>query len=524
MPEKNAANPWLLQTESDGKSFFAIGENITHSNYIDLDPLSHERHKRWLNQLADNGGNFVRLEYGAQNFLIDWLDVNDYSGRLDRAWAMDELVDLCVERGLYFILFNHHVEYELREAHPDWLDRPVQWDKNSFKNIPGINQVRDVFTSEESWKYIKRRFRYLFSRYGWAPQFAIWEFSELENIFGKNKKGKNNYYADKKTRDEFRTFFIRLKNYIQVDLGYSEKMIAVSFANNPKSTGSDNIYTACDLSFVHKYGERKDENFVQRFRMTERMRDDVRKPTLMEEMGPRDANMYCCTKAQFHQDIWATAFMGGFGSGMHWWWDRGIHDLGYHEDYRALSRFFAGEDMSKTRFSPKKMSDREGSGNAARNKRKWECYFLRDFRGDVIYGWVLNSTSFWANEDNKCMAELKEKNYLDKPCKMEDGAQLACAPPCAAYIEYRSNDFKDNYNRVLDLGELTIEISDVRKSGRTGNKESYTVEWWSTSGEGGIVKTEQVESTPSGKLILRVPPLGKTAGINDYAFKIKRKN
>ena len=523
LPEKNAPNPFILTTEADGKGFFAIGENITHSNYIDLDVISHERHKKWLRQLADQGANWVRLEYGAQNFLIDWMDINDYSSRLDRAWAMDELVELCMERNLYFILFNHHVEYDAPEVDPHWKDRPTQWKNNSFCKQLNLKSVTETFSSEDAWKYFKRRFRYMFSRYGYAPQFAVWEFSELDNIFGKDSEGKNVYFNNRSTRDTFRKFFIQLKSYIQNDLGFSDKHIAVSFANNPKTNNNnDHIYSVCDLTFIHKYGERKDENFAMRSRLHEEIRQRFRKPCMMEEMGPRDANIYCCSKAQFHHDIWSNAFMGGFGTGMHWWWDRGIHDLSYYEDYRAMVIFFQEEDLAKKEMLPKKLSDKNGNSASARSKRKWECFYLRDKKGEDVLGWINNATSFWGNENTDCMNELRSKKYLSNPCKMEDGAALACPPPCAAYIDYGGKDFKDSYNEVIDLNDLILEIPDLSPGRFFGNKTNYRVEWWSTDKKGGMLSAEVTSTNATGTLKIKVPAMSKTAKHLDYAFKIKK--
>lgn len=520
LPGKKAANPFVFTTAEDGKGFFAIGENITHSNYIELDPRSHERHKRWLKELADVGGNFVRLEMGAQNFLVDWDDLHDYSSRLPRAAAFDEIVDLCMERGLYFILFNHHVEYEAREEHKNWPDRPVQWDNNPFKKQLGMNNPDEVFSSEKAWHYFKRRYRYLFSRWAYAPQFAIYEFSELDNMFEKLTPGQSKYKTSSTTRALFLNFFLRLKKYIQIELGYNEKMIAVSFASNPDYKILDqHIYTHCDVTFAHKYGERKDENFIHRWSMMEKLRRYFGKPCLMEEMGPADANIYCCSKIQYHNDLWSGAFMGGFGTGLHWWWDRGIHDLSYHKDLIALSRFFEDVDLSDRKYEVRRISDKMSFTLAARRKRTYEVYYLRDEKGDKLYGWVHNATAFWRNETSACIGELIEKKHLSQPCKMEDGAELGCAPPCAAWIDYPGKNYLDDYQKIIELKNLIVEIGGLRMSPVFGKKHQYKIQWYSTEGKGGVFKEELLNSKASGKLRLNVPEMGPGKA-NDHAFKI----
>lgn len=522
LPGKKSPNQRQLICSEDQKSFFAIGENITHSNYIQLDPISHERHKKWIRQMADNGGNFLRMEFGAQNFLIDWLDLEDYSGRMNHAMAFDEIVDLCSERDIYFIMFNHHVEYDAAEVDKGWLDRPVQWKKNPYHTQLGIENSEDVFTSEKAWTYLKRRYRYIFSRWGYSPQFSIYEFSEGDNVFGKNAEGKSKYHNDKSIRKSFNEFITRLKTYIQKDLGYSEKIVGVSFASNPDERAMEqHIYSIADMCFVHKYGEQKDENFIQRWGMMDRLFASFSKPCLMEEMGPNDGNLYCCSKIQYHNDMWSTAFMGGIGCGMHWWWDRGIHDNGYYTDLKALSKFWQNEDLSDREYFPRKTSDKMSFTVSARKKRKIETFYLRDKSGDRIYGWTHNATAFWWNESNACMDELKAKKYLSKPCKMEDGAELGCAPPCAAWIDYGSDRFKDDYGKIIPLEKEIIVIPGLKMSPLFGKHHYYQVQWFYTGGSGGLMQEAVIGTDAGGNLSIRVPKMGPDLPYNDYAFKIR---
>ena len=49
-----------LRYSGSQKTFFAIGENMTWSGG-DFSAKSHENHFKWLGELAENGGNFVRI-------------------------------------------------------------------------------------------------------------------------------------------------------------------------------------------------------------------------------------------------------------------------------------------------------------------------------------------------------------------------------------------------------------------------------------------------------------------------------
>ena len=93
---------------------------------------------------------------------------------------------------------------------------------------------------------------------------------------------------------------------------------------------------------VHLYNTTKNANFVKRSESVDKAWATYKKPVFLEEMGINDNFLLiqCCTGIEFHNGIWASAFMGSFGTGLDWWWDAGIFDFRYHLDFKALHRFF----------------------------------------------------------------------------------------------------------------------------------------------------------------------------------------
>lgn len=515
-------NPYYIRSTADNQVFFAVGENITHSEYVKVNPASHARHKKWLKQLADYGGNFVRLELGAQNFLVDWENIYNYSNRLDEACGMDELVDMCEKRGIYFILFSHHVEFHHSDEDKAWPDRPVQWNNNSYHRQLNLKEPMDFFRSDEVLKHLKRRYRYVLSRWGYSPSFFMYEFSEVDNMLGRDAAFKNIYMNDQQARLDFLAFFLKIKKMINEELGYSNIHVVTSFANSVDfEKGKDHLYNNQAFTFTHKYGEQKDENFEQRYLGLMRLRKTYKMPYMVEEMGPRDGILHCVTPVQFHNDIWATSFMGSFGCGMHWWWDRGIHDNHYYRDFKPLSEYFKSIKLSEYNFEPKTWSDKPKHSNAHVDKRKVEIFYLQDKDGKGVFGWIHNATSFWRNEKDERITQLIEQGYLNQPCVMEDGDKLGCAPPCWHAVDYAHKSFVDKYREIIRVEKMKFQFVGLKKSLGT-KKATYKLTYISTYEAGKILGETEISSSSSGKISVVLPTLGAGgAEPRDYAFKLE---
>ena len=105
--------------------------------------------------------------------------------------------------------------------------------------------------------------------------------------------------------------------------------------------------------------------------------------------------------------IWSTSMMGGAGTGMTWWWDRGIHDFGYYKAYNAMLQFFTNEDMEGAKYKPQKWHN-----TLSLNRAKVENYCLISKNEEKVLGWVHNATHYWRNISSDCIDELKQNSSL----------------------------------------------------------------------------------------------------------------
>lgn len=411
-----------LTYRETGEMFFARGHNIAHPSSGNLSPLLSLRHQGWIKDLAEGGGNFFRLELGGQGPLPDWDQYNNYSTKMDEMCAFDDIIDLADSLNLYFILFRHHVEIWEGES---WQTR--KWDTNPYKLGFELTDRKEYFTNSNVIKWQKNALRYIFSRWGYATSFSIYQYQEVDNWI-KDMRDASEEITNDIALEIFRDWFIDQKDYIRHTLNEKEIMLSCAFAVTPdyeyKHPGTG-ILAQCDIIGVHKYGNDKSINISARYNRAYDFWDNWEKPFMIDEIGLQNNEygellpIYCCTGIDFHNAIWATSMMGGIGTGMHWWWDKGIHDFGYYNEYKLIERFFAGEDLKDMKVSIQRWKDA-----VLWNYALIENVAMVNEEKTRALGWVHNATFFWRNlySSNDGIKELVDNGFLDPPCVLENNS------------------------------------------------------------------------------------------------------
>ena len=488
---------YLHLSESD-QPFFSVGHNIGHSAYYKLTPKKAEQHKVWLTELAESGGNFFRLELGAQNGLPDWNDCKNYNSKMPEMMEFDDLIAHSENLGLYFILFRHHTEVCDGES---W--DLSKWGKNPYKLAFDLKNRTEYYTNEDVAKWQKNSLRYIFSRWGYSPSFAFYEYQELD-AWVKSLERETGYNT-KKAIELFTEWYKGQKKYIQEELSYNKLFINTyastpDFEYNPKSNG---MFSQSDVIGFHKYGQGKEINYKDKYDKAEALWKNWNKPFLVEEMGV-DAYgnsdflpLYKCSNTPFHNSIWSTAFMGGFGTGLIWWWDRGIHDLEYYKEYKVLSEFFKEEALNKEKFEPQKWHSKTSIKRAT-----IENYALKNEEQTRVIGWVHNATHYWRNIKSPCMEELLETGQFKKPFKLKDGYKIG------GQKEVKT-DFKRYADAYSNKGVQVVvnqgfDIKALKPSSVFGKSNWYEVKYYSTY-TNKEVSRQVVKTNVGGKLKLKYP-------------------
>ena len=148
----------------DGELYFPIGLNMAWSRDNVLSD-----YQRWMDLLAENGGNTIRVWMASWSFGIEWNDtgLGDYTNRLRQAWLLDQVFDMARERGIYIMLtlINHGAFSTQTDS---------EWQHNPYNtNLSGPCQNPQDFASDPFYANFsndRQRLLHHRSRFFKAPQ------------------------------------------------------------------------------------------------------------------------------------------------------------------------------------------------------------------------------------------------------------------------------------------------------------------------------------------------------------------
>lgn len=527
-----------LRYAKNKESFFAIGHNICHAGYDTIFPVEAAQHQQWITELGMNGGNFTRLELGGNNYLPEWQNAYRYDQQLPELWELDHTFSLMEQLDIYTIVFRHHTE--MRRKHPHWND--VNWYHNPYRVALDLDtsDYASFFTDPTSIQLQKNALRYFFARYGYSPSLTGYSYSEVEYwlqgvILSNNIDPNTAYYG-------FGDWFGNLKDYVQQDLGYYRTLWTATFSaipnDNSLEVGVNNILSECDLLGFHKYSNTRNDFWNYFYPEHKELYTEFSKPTFAEECGyEKILSQYCCTDVDFHKTIWATALMGGMGTGMHWWWDRGIHHGQMYEHYNNIEQFVSGVNFIAEDFKPSRWRNIPGS-----NTMTIETYQLRSEDKEFGMGWVNNATVYWRNieSSNPCIAELIQNDSLSSPCVMYDGDLLGGPLDDEDSGYFAKDEFEDTYTptvqafpvgppsnfKILDLKINPVQLTSIPDF--LIPKHWYRVTMYNTWDPGLPIIGEFVEHTtfnvlalpPRSELVVPLPIL-LSVDRPDIAYKVE---
>jgi len=506
--DKDKRYLYLSETK---EPFFTIGHNIAQSAYYKLSPKKAQQHKDWLTELAKNGGNFFRLEMGPQNGLPDWDNYKNYTTKMPQLWEFDQLMEHAKELDLYFILFRHHTEITNGES---W--DVSGWDKNPYRLGLNLEKREEYFTNQEALKFQKNTLRYIFSRWGYNTSFAFFEYQEVDNWL--KDLIKETDYSEKKAITLFKDWYLTQKEYIKTDLGYENKLFINTYAVTPNleyNASSNAMFANSDAIGFHKYGQSKSINYIDKYDKAVKLWNAWKKPLLVEEMGVNASSgsnylpLYKCDKSEFHNGIWSTSFMGTTGTGMVWWWDRGVHDFDHYKGYQALANFFEKEQLNMKNYIPQKWHSKLSVKRAL-----IENYALKTEDRTKAIGWVHNATNYWRNISSPCLEDLLENGSFSTPHQLKDGYTIGKPQKEKTNFSKNTDAYTDK-GGVQDVSSKVFEIKGLKKSSIFSGKQFYELVFYST-----IDNKEDSKQTLKTNMWGRLKPKFPS-GAEDFSYKVK---
>ena len=531
---------------STGLPFFALAQNFANAGECGHSPSQNLRMLNALDKFAAIGGNYARFELGGQAALPDWNNVRNYSSKQGMMYAFDQLVERCEEKDIYFTLFRHHVEVWDRA---DWA--LVRWGTNPYHTQLGLD-IEGYFSDSVALRYQRNTLRYMMARWGYSPQFTCYSYSEVDNWCTKLIRDKEQEAVQDGGLNTTVDAVIKVRNWIEQQQVFIREINPnilfchsparlSQLENNPKTS----FFALSDIVAIHNYDERKQVNFIGRYNRLTGYWNQFKKPVLLEEMGPNKIAMYCCTGIEFHNSIWSTAFMGGMGTGMDWWWESGIFDFGYEIEFKRLHEFI-GLNGLPSGYTPYRWSDRDRFDGAKRSiaKRTLEAYYLVGSDQYSGIGWLHHAGNYWRNlaDSLPCLDNLiTSRSELNVPCYFSKDAYGFPYAMKGQACPLEHNDVYD-HEALNGFNDEKFEDAFTGKGIPTINGERITLDGFHPDGslfsekgywyevlffelnnnQASVISrpdlTKLVKSDRAGRLVFDSPMLDKDHP--DYGFKV----
>jgi hypothetical protein len=362
----------------DGAPFVAIGENMAW-----YDKRGTFAYDQWMKELAEYGGNYLRVWMPSWAFGIEWGEVGDYGGRLDRAWQLDQVYAKAEALDLQVMLtLQNHGPFSTLHA--------SEWDRNPYnaKNGGPLATPAAFFTDPEARRLFKQRLRYIVARWGQSAHLLAWElWNEVDLVTDPGSEAVVSWNAEMAA--ELRRLDVH-DHLVTTSLGGLDAFAAYFADDVPSLVSRFGFWSAPEIDFtqLHFYGLGPTE--IDFSDALPRLVDYLAvygKPVLVAEagvsaVGEAETREYDPDGAGFHDILWAGLFAGGFGAGMSWWWDGINHPDGLIRAFRPLRRLVDGVAFDRQGFERVVIDD-------------GELRTMALVGHDVVLAWVKDRTAQW---------------------------------------------------------------------------------------------------------------------------------
>lgn len=510
------------------KPFVALGQNIPFCDYPSslIQPDDFERQRGYINDLADNSGNFFRIRLDPWSNEIELEELGVYGSKrkqnenFERQWhayELDQTFDLAERRNIYMFLtllgdyhFSNKLEFQL------------DWRKNPYKKL--VSEPNDFFNIEgESFAIYKNKIRYILARYGYSANLAvIGLINETDHL--------ENYSSKSSFRSTVDKWVKAMGAYIKDEQFYPQHLLTNGYSAPPTAPdpGIDNSILFDIITRNNYTNSRRAIKALHDDKVNKLLTSpDSKKPFIFGEIGtglcpPTHEDWF--SDAEFHNNLWATVmFYRSFGNGLFWWdWEQESHlvpdnksvpGMQHRLNFKALSTFFTKSPppFETEEFTSNWDCDLGVLGRLENRKVEWIENVNKS--GTKGFGWVHNSDYYWINDplrltsDNcpNCLMGGMEAFY-DSDCYSEQESDVALF-----------NEPKGPYLYGKKHEEITL----------SGFKplRNYKVEIWSCYEEGGFVTILSERANAVGKLKFKrnvgVFPGDKDFGDPDFAYKVR---
>jgi hypothetical protein len=303
--------------------FVPIAYNIAWSNrYEEI-----SKYTQWFKAASAAGVNVARVWMASWDMGIEWADtgLGDYSKRLDRAWALDQVFAIGQKYGVNIdlVLLNHGAFSE--STNPEFFSSPY----NSSNGGP-ISDPAKFVTDPTSIKFWHQRLRYIAARWGAEPNLFSWEWWNEVNFTPIDQSELTTWIKD---------------SHAFVDQFAPYKSLTTTSWSNGASLRD---WSSVDYVSIHVYdsGDPIKSLGIQ-YQAIKAVVPD--KPALIAEFGSGSNGEDVFVDPyglHLHNSHYAATFIGFGAPASYWWWDNYVDPLNLWKRELGLTKLIKGLDVA----------------------------------------------------------------------------------------------------------------------------------------------------------------------------------
>jgi hypothetical protein len=288
------------------------------------------KYERWFKAASAHGINVARVWMASWSLGIEWNDtgLGDYTKRLDRAWALDQVFRIAAKYGIGIdlVLINHGAFSE--STNPEWFANPY----NSQNGGP-ISNPGEFATNETARKFWEQRLRYITARWAAEPSMFTWEWWNEVNFTP--------------ISGQILTDWIRWSDSLLKRWDPYKTITTTSWS----SGASLQDWSVVDYAVTHVYDDKDPIKTLSA--QASALRAAVPdKPILVGEMGSGTVTEDPFTDPyglHLHNAHWAATFVGFGAPASYWWWDTYVDPLNLWSLTKGLSILLKGTNPVEMR-------------------------------------------------------------------------------------------------------------------------------------------------------------------------------
>jgi hypothetical protein len=312
-----SGRPGAFQYES-GESFRGIGLNVCWAHDFGY----------YFRKMRAAGITITRIWMCPWSLPFEWKETGLGRYNLESARRLDTLLQVAEANGIFVILC---MDYHGIAPKGVGVFRENQWRSNPYNKTNGgpCGEAADLFSNADATKFLRRKYKYIVSRFGHSASIAAWEFFNEADLMAGKAMPVNRWH-------------IEMAEYVKrVDV--HKRLVSTSSTRDYMEKLVEAFRSpAIDFVMFHNYNSLDlAPHFTDLYELGI---DYYQKPFVIAEFGVEYRGGERTWRVDslhvgLHNGIWSGWFSETPIIPLSWWWDSYIDKHNIWSEYAILSRF-----------------------------------------------------------------------------------------------------------------------------------------------------------------------------------------